>query len=169
MNWKKKLDNGNRATAESLWLTCVVVLFWVVVLLLSTCLSGCRSSRNASTSVTKDSTEVVKDTIVSVPEESDTFTFSFPLVSDTTIVKQKENNKRASLRLTRKSANVVQAICQEEAYKLKLDSVIRLKNVTQVIKKTVTVERCTSVVHKIAVGFMFGVVAVLLILLFVKK
>lgn len=152
----------------SFWLGVILFLFWAFVLL--TILGGCRAPRQAQQTVNTDSTVVIRDTVVVIQENSDTFWLPLPLPIDTVIHSAiKQGRSKASLHMSKTSDNVLRAVCNEDAYKLKLDSVIQVKNKVTTVTTTQLVAKCDSKFHIFATYFSVIAIGVVLLLGIVKS
>lgn len=71
----------------------VLFLIWIALLAISA-MTGCRIPKQTEHTIAEKTTEQIKDTAITIAEQSDTFSVSLPL-ADTTIEKQAEKKKDA--------------------------------------------------------------------------
>ena len=142
------------------------ILGWlmIVVLVAPLFFYSCKSVERTITS-SSDSTLVCYDTIIQIKERSDTFYSNSILVRDTII----KNGNKSQLKIKVIENNKVQFICNEDEYKLKLDSVIQLKSVRTKVVETITIEKCTNAWHDFYKKFFEVLVTIIVLAIIIKS
>lgn len=124
---------------------------------------ACKHSQSMITTKI-DSVVTYHDTIIQIAERCDTFYLPAIIEHDTLII-----NKSKSQLAIHKKENELIVICKENEYKLKLDSVIQLKQIKVVTRETIVNHECKSDWHSFLKIFFWIVIALIVIRMLISK
>lgn len=135
----------------------------IVVIFLPLFFFSCKHQQSVITT-NVDSLSTYHDTIISIAEKHDTFYFPALIIHDTILI----NKNKSALSIKRKE-NKIEFICKEDEYKIKLDSVIRLKQIRVTTRETIIHDKCKSEWHSFLKYFFWIVIALVIIRMLLSK
>lgn len=138
-------------------------IFSSILLLL---LFSCSSTKKLQSIKEESVVEIIRDTIITIEQRSDTFYVYLPTIINNDSVEIKK--EKSSLLIKKNTESSLIVICKENELQLKLDSVIKIK--TKIFKeKIVLVEnKCTNKFHSFCTYFSIIVLCFLFLFALIK-